>query len=71
MLLKNHKKKVDFLVFLAAVILLFSCGNRQPATLFYLLPEEETGITFRNAVQEDATLNVMTYQYFYNGGGVV
>ncbi len=70
MLLNKCIKKLDFLVFLAPVVVLFSCGNKQPATLFSLLPEEKTGITFTNVVQEDAALNIMTYQYFYNGGGV-
>ena len=38
--------------------------------LFELLNHEKTGITFSNTITEDDTLNVITYDYFYNGGGV-
>jgi len=42
----------------------------QPARLFSLLPSSETNITFRNTLVETAELNIITYEYFYNGGGV-
>ncbi|PWT74835.1 MAG: RNA-binding protein [Bacteroidetes bacterium] len=38
--------------------------------LFQLLPSGETNITFRNNINENENLNVLAYEYFYNGGGV-
>jgi hypothetical protein len=38
--------------------------------LFSLLSSQETGISFNNAVSENEALNVLSYEYFYNGGGV-
>jgi hypothetical protein len=38
--------------------------------LFNLLSPKETGISFNNTLNETENLNVMAYEYFYNGGGV-
>lgn len=38
--------------------------------LFNLLTPEETGITFSNRIEENLNLNVLMYEYLYNGGGV-
>ncbi|TSD66455.1 RNA-binding protein [Inquilinus sp. KBS0705] len=38
--------------------------------LFNLLPAQQTNITFRNDLSEDEKLNVLSYEYLYNGGGV-
>ena len=35
-----------------------------------LLSPEETGIDFSNALYEDENLNILTFEYFYNGAGV-
>ncbi|MES2647102.1 MAG: VCBS repeat-containing protein [Bacteroidota bacterium] len=37
---------------------------------FQLLSSKETGIKFRNDIVETENLNVLAYEYFYNGGGV-
>jgi enediyne biosynthesis protein E4 len=42
----------------------------QQAHLFTILPPSQTGINFRNTLIETAELNIVTYEYFYNGGGV-
>src|SRR3954468_24001081 len=39
-------------------------------TLFKLLPAAQTGIKFSNDIVEKESLNVLSYEYFYNGGGV-
>ena len=39
-------------------------------TLFQILPSAQTNIHFSNAISENETLNVLSYEYFYNGGGV-
>ncbi|MEB0263414.1 MULTISPECIES: VCBS repeat-containing protein [unclassified Mucilaginibacter] len=38
--------------------------------LFKLLPGAQTGIKFSNDIVEKESLNVLSYEYFYNGGGV-
>ncbi len=38
--------------------------------MFSLLPSSETGIKFKNLIQETPEFNILTYGYLYNGGGV-
>src|SRR5437868_5148138 len=48
-----------------------SCfAQRKDSTLFTLLTPNATGIDFNNIIKEDEALNVLAYEYFYNGGGV-
>ena len=42
----------------------------QETHLFTILPSSQTGINFRNTLIETPELNIVTYEYFYNGGGV-
>ncbi|WP_170315688.1 VCBS repeat-containing protein [Larkinella punicea] len=39
-------------------------------TLFQLLSPKQTAIDFSNDIDENESLNVLSYEYFYNGGGV-
>jgi hypothetical protein len=45
-------------------------ASQAQQTLFSLLSAQETGISFNNAVSETEALNILSYEYFYNGGGV-
>ncbi|MFD3000163.1 VCBS repeat-containing protein [Pontibacter toksunensis] len=68
---------------LAATFMLAGCNAKQeeeshkkaeaaasaPA-LFQSLSDAETGITFTNTLTETPALNVLEFEYFYNGGGV-
>jgi len=45
-------------------------AQQKKATLFSLMDEKETGISFLNSIKEDDSLNVMRYEYLYNGAGV-
>ena len=38
--------------------------------MFELLPPSQTGVSFKNSLAESPAANVLTYEYFYNGGGV-
>ncbi len=49
--------------------LLTSCKEKKD-TLFQALSSGETGINFKNTLKETQDVNVLTYSYFYNGGGV-
>ncbi|MCC6288132.1 MAG: VCBS repeat-containing protein [Chitinophagaceae bacterium] len=46
-----------------------NCKNNTP-TFFSEVGKGETGIDFRNVLEEDESLNITRYIYFYNGGGV-
>ncbi|WP_416381005.1 VCBS repeat-containing protein [Hymenobacter sp. GOD-10R] len=54
-------------------LLLFSSAaidSNAQQPLFNLLSPKETGISFTNEVSETEALNILSYEYFYNGGGV-
>ncbi|WP_431174236.1 VCBS repeat-containing protein [Flagellimonas flava] len=63
------------------LLLLFGCKqeSNEPANskelqaeerLFTLLSPEQTNIHFENRLQENLNINVLMYEYLYNGGGV-
>ena len=53
------------------VLLLSLCTvSCKEKTLFTQLSSEETGITFSNRIAENDSLNILTFEYIYNGGGV-
>ena len=45
-------------------------GAPSDDALFSLLPAERTNIDFNNTIVENKVANIISYQYFYNGGGV-
>lgn len=49
---------------------LFSCKNSSNSPLFRLVSAEDSGVNFNNLVEENEELNLLKYQYMYNGGGV-
>ena len=58
-----------------AIAFLFSCSNEQEklnssSYLFETVSPESSGIEFANIVTEDAEHNIISYIYYYNGGGV-
>ena len=59
------------LQFFCMVIMLQVHGYITSAqSLFTPLTPQQTGITFQNKLVESNTANIITYEYFYNGGGV-
>ncbi len=54
------------------LILLCACQSSQPGTdtLFVLLDARQTGIDFQNTITPDGDLNLLNFEYMYNGGGV-
>lgn len=57
-------------LFIGLSLLFFSPVFSQHSKLFTLLASEDTGIKFNNYLPESPQLNIITYEYFYNGGGV-
>jgi len=55
--------KFTFLLF---VLLTLSIRGQK----FELIPPKNSGIYFENTLRETSTENIITYEYFYNGGGV-
>lgn len=62
-----------------ALLFFFACSPKQEAEvesaqvfdpIFRLISSDSSGITFSNPIQEDLNLNVLMYEYLYNGGGV-
>jgi hypothetical protein len=66
--------KFILLIWLCAIALFSSCRESPPKELlqkqFTLLAADKTNINFNNVIEESPRVNVMSYQYFYNGGGV-
>lgn len=62
------KELSNLLIFLFIKFPLFA--QKPIPTLFKSLPAAETGINFANVLKETPALNIISYEYFYNGGGV-
>jgi hypothetical protein len=58
-----------FIILLLALIVLVSCQNNSD-TLFRLVDPKNSGIDFENTVEEKDSINILTVQYMYHGGGV-
>jgi len=54
---------------LLLLVILASCRSK-PDTLFLERTASETGLQFSNDIVENEQLNVLNYEYIYNGGGV-
>ena len=60
---------INFVFLLFASAILDGCtGNT--GKLFELLPPDRTGITFINEILEDEYINIISYEYLYNGAGI-
>lgn len=57
-------------IFSSLTILLFFSCQTEENTLFTELSAEQTGIQFSNRITENDTMNILTFEYVYNGGGV-
>jgi hypothetical protein len=51
------------------LICYFSCTPAEKP-LFTRLPPDDSGITFENKIEESPEINILSYEYTYNGGGV-
>lgn len=58
----------SLLLVVLSVLLCYSCSTDQ--SLFTLLEEQQTGISFNNIIIHNDSLNILEYEYIYNGGGV-
>jgi enediyne biosynthesis protein E4 len=68
--MKQQPMKYQYTIisFLTSILLITSCKSDDK--LFTSLSKNQTGLDFRNILEESEDLNVLNYTYFYNGGGV-
>jgi len=60
--------RVDlYYCFLALGITAPLCAQKP---LFSLVPSQTSNLTFKNEIIENEKINILTYEYFHNGGGV-
>lgn len=60
-----------FLFCVSVFILVAGCNqNKISSGLFELVPADHSGIHFQNTIIENDSINVIDFQYCYNGGGV-
>lgn len=52
------------------ILFLVSAAAKAQQTLFQLLSPKETNLKFVNEIKESESLNVLAYEYFYNGAGI-
>ncbi len=66
-------------LFFLLILVSFGCKKEHKAPItkplekkkvFTILKGEDTGLKFKNIIPESAEMNSMTYEYYYNGGGV-
>ena len=55
---------------LSLTLALNGCGHDRTPPLFELLPPDRTGVTFVNRLPDDTAVNILSYLYYYDGGGV-
>ena len=56
-------------IFFFFICFFCACGENKKV-LFTLIPATETGIDFSNTITENDSINVLDYEYVYNGSGV-
>lgn len=68
MIIPMYRLVYRSLSLICGVVGLFSCQHNN--TLFTLLPADKTGITFSNRIIDNDSINIVDFEYIYNGGGV-
>lgn len=72
---KIHFTTAPALHWVTPIVLTFiiagsACNEDKRSTRFVLLTPERTGIDFANKITENDSVNLLDYEYIYNGGGV-
>jgi len=57
-------------IFLAAIVCMMAISCSQRTSLFEEINPDKSGLKFNNLITENEDLNVLNYEYIYNGGGV-
>ena len=67
MIYKNHNGAI-FSIFAVFIFILHGCNQKQEKLFTDIT--DKTGIDFTNTINETDELNVLNFEYMYNGGGV-
>jgi hypothetical protein len=69
--MKNIKTTNQILLLLVVVIMIgISACQQKKKTLFEKIDVKQSTIDFSNRITENDTMNILDYEYIYNGGGV-
>ena len=60
-------KQFSYLYFLLFIGLFYSCSDQKG---FEFIPANRSNIDFNNFIPEDKNINILNFEYLYNGGGV-
>lgn len=66
----NFRIVLSLLVLLGATACRRHEQKQRYDALFALLPADSSGVDFANRITADDTVNILTYEYLYNGAGV-
>lgn len=64
------KRQFIYSIFFIGLSFVFLISCNKSKKKFDKLEASETGVDFVNKIEENDNLNVLNYEYFYNGGGV-
>ena len=68
---KTMKLLTYYIGILLCLSVLAGCHSRPKAeTMFRVLEQESTGLTFSNTLSYSPEFNLFKYMYFYNGSGI-
>ena len=62
-------KVCTYIIFLFILSLFFTCSLKKKDQLFQLRDASSTGLTFNNEITISDSMNAVTFEYIYNGGG--
>jgi hypothetical protein len=57
-------------LYIIAICLLFSACSKTETKRFNVIDPKDSGLHFKNDLDESPQLNILTYLYYYNGAGV-
>ncbi|MCK5467934.1 MAG: VCBS repeat-containing protein, partial [Cyclobacteriaceae bacterium] len=58
------------LVLISFILIFSTCSLKRQERLFILQNASSTGLTFNNEISISDSMNAITFEYIYNGGGV-
>ena len=66
------RRPISFKDYFPGVCLVWviACSEPSKPLRFEAVSPEQTGITFSNTLEESEAFNILTYLYYYNGGGI-
>ena len=66
----SARRSIHIFILTLACGMLCNADGLAQTKLFSLLPSKQTGVAFRNDIVETEGLNVLAYEYFFNGAGL-